>query len=96
MEIRFLIDPETELPHILDHGVSEDEVVEVLSNPLEDFQGERGARIALGKTFAGRTLQVIYLPDEEDSSSFFVITAYDLRGKALKALRRRQRKKRGR
>jgi hypothetical protein len=46
----------------------------------------------LGQTAAGRYLQVIYVPDE-DPKSVFVITAYELRGKAKKAYRRRQRRK---
>ena len=50
------------------------------------------SRIKLGQALAGRYLQVIYVPDE-DPSSIFVITAYELRGKAKKAYRRRQRRK---
>ena len=33
MNIRFYSDPETGLPHIYNHGVTEDEVEEVLLNP---------------------------------------------------------------
>ena len=47
----------------------------------------------LGQTCAGRYLQVIYVPDE-DPDSVFVITSYELRGKAKTAYRRRQRRKR--
>ena len=47
--------------------------------------------MALGQTDAGRYLKVIYVPDPEPSS-VFVITAYDLGPKALKALRRRRKK----
>lgn len=46
----------------------------------------------LGQTAAGLYLQVIYVPDA-DPASVFVITAYELRGKAKKAFRRRQRRK---
>jgi len=46
----------------------------------------------LGQTVAGRYLQVIYVPDE-DPENVFVITAYELRGKARTAYRRRQRRK---
>jgi hypothetical protein len=52
----------------------------------------RNSRIKLGQTAAGRYLQVIYVPDE-DPESLFVITAYELRGKAKTAYRRRQRRK---
>jgi hypothetical protein len=51
-----------------------------------------GSRMKLGQTLAGRCLQVIYVPDE-DPRSIFVITAYELRGEAKKAFRRRQRRK---
>jgi hypothetical protein len=34
MEIRFHIDPETDLPHIYEHGVTEDEVRVVLMRPI--------------------------------------------------------------
>jgi len=46
----------------------------------------------LGRTSAGRCLQVIYVLDE-DEQGIFVITAYELRGKAKKAFNRRQRRK---
>jgi hypothetical protein len=49
-------------------------------------------RMKLGRTSAGRYLQVIYSPDEEPKS-IFVITAYELTGKAKRAYRRRRRRK---
>ena len=84
------MDPETGQPHIFDHGVTEDEVVEILAAPEEDRRGADESRIALGQTYAGRYLRVIYVPDE-DMNSFFVVTAYELRGKPLSAFRRRRR-----
>jgi len=45
--------------------------------------------VELGQTEAGRFLRVIYVPDP-NPRSVFVITAYELGAKALKALRRRQ------
>ncbi len=47
---------------------------------------------ALGQTEAGRYLQVVYVPDAEPNS-VFVITAYELKGKALAAYRRRRKRK---
>jgi hypothetical protein len=91
--LRFHLDPETEEPHIYRHGVNEEEVEEVMSRPGDDFPGRRESRIALGQTAAGRVLQVVYVLDE-DRLGAFVITAYDLRGKALAAYRRRRRRKR--
>jgi hypothetical protein len=92
MDICFYNDPETDLPHFYDHGVTEGEVAEVLRGPGEDLSADRGARMKLGQTSAGRYLQVIYVPDEQPDS-VFVITAYELRGKAKAAFRRRQRRK---
>ena len=60
MDIRYYIDPETELPHLYRHGVAEQEVEEVLRRP----------------------------------DSLFVVTVYQLDPKALRALRRRRRRKR--
>src|SRR5262249_60685426 len=64
MNIRFLVDTETERPHIYDHGVTEDEVRQVLAKPGEDFRGRKRSRIALGQTAAGLYLQVVYAPDD--------------------------------
>ena len=93
MEIRFYINPETDRPHIYEHGVTEGEVRLVLMRPGDDFLGRRNARIRFGRTEAGRYLKIVYVPDEE-RDSVFVITAYDLTGKTLKAFRRRERRKR--
>lgn len=89
-DLRFFLDPETDEPHIYGHGVYEEEVEEVLLSPVDDFPGRRSSRIALGTTSQGRHLQVVYVPDP-DTHSVFVVTAYDLRGKALAAYRRRRR-----
>lgn len=90
MNIRFYIDPETDLPHIFKHDVIENEVEDVLLQPGEDRPGKEGSRIAIGQTRAGRYLRVIYVPDPEPDS-VFVITAYELSGNPLKAYRRRRR-----
>ena len=92
MNIRFYIDPETRLPHIYNHNVVEDEVEDVLRKPREDRPGKEYSRIAIGQTEAGRYLRVIYVPDPEPNS-VFVITAYELMGKPLKAFRRRSRRR---
>lgn len=92
MDIRFYVDPETGRPHIERHGVDEEEVADVLSRPLEDRPGKEGARVAVGQTRAGRFLRVIYVPDATPGT-VFVITAYRIGPKALRAVRRRRRKK---
>ena len=93
MRVRFYNDRESGGPHMARHGVSEQEVRDVLARPLEDRPGREGSRVALGRTAGGRYLRVIYVADPE-ADSMFVITAYDLTGKPLKAYRRRQRRKR--
>ena len=92
MKLRFYIAPETGEPHILDHGVDEGEVEEVLENAGEDRPGRDDSRVAVGRTEDGRYLRVIYVPDPEPDS-VFVITAYELSGKPLAAYRSRRRRK---
>ena len=92
MEFRYYVDPETGEPHIYDHGVTESEVEYVLRHPIEDTAAKEGSRQSLGKTAAGRYLRVIYVPDAEPDC-VFVITAFELRGKPLQALRRRSRRR---
>jgi hypothetical protein len=91
--LRFYVDRETGEPHIHRHAVSEGEVEEVLARSLEDRPGTEGSRVAVGQTRGGRYLRVIYVPDPQPDS-LFVVTAYELGPKALRALRRRRRRKR--
>jgi hypothetical protein len=93
MNLRFHVDPETGQPHIYEHGVDEGEVEQVLRKPLEEIGGRGNSMIAIGQTRAGRYLRVIYSPDE-GGDSIFVITAYDLPPRQLRALRRRLRRRR--
>ena len=68
------------------------EVAQVLSRPKLNFPGGKRSRIVLGQTSAGRPLKVVYVPDDIAGSGF-VVTAYELRGNALKAYRRALRRK---
>ena len=86
MNIRFYSDLETGLPHIYNHGVTEDEVEDILFNSGEDWLGRRKTRNALGQTQGSRYLQVVYVRDPEPNS-VFVITAYEITGKPLTAYR---------
>jgi hypothetical protein len=92
MDLRFWIDPETDLPHIFNHGVSEEEVRQVLSRPGEEFPGSDRSRIRLGQTEAGRYLQLVYVPDEV-GGGIFIVTAFELTANAKRAFRRRQRRR---
>src|SRR6059058_4993986 len=95
MRLRFHIDPATGAPHIYKHRVSETEVEEVPARAGEDRAGRDGTRIAIGPTLSGRVLRVVYVPDPQPESHF-VITGFELRGKAALAYRRRRRRKRRR
>jgi hypothetical protein len=92
MDVRYYRDPETGLPHILGHGVTEAEAEWILAHPGEDEACANDSRQALGQTADGRYLRVIYVPDDE-GDGVFVVTAYPLAGKQLKAYRRRQRRR---
>lgn len=92
MTLRFYEDPDTDQPHIWNHGITEEEVRQVMARPGQDRPGSDDSRMALGQTAAGRYLRVIYVPDSEGDSAF-VVTAYELRDKQLKAYRRRRRRR---
>jgi hypothetical protein len=92
MDVRYYLDPETGLPHIYQHGVTEAEAEWILAHAVEDEPCSGSARQALGQTVEGRYLRVIYVPDD-DGDGLFVVTAYLLDGKQLKAFRRRQRRR---
>ena len=92
MDARYYIDSGTGEPHIYNHAVNEREVEDVLGRPVEDRPGREGTRVAIGQTHGGRFLRVIYVPDGQPGA-VFVITAYELGPKALRALRRRRKKK---
>jgi hypothetical protein len=94
VDVRYYYDPDTGQPHIYRHRVREHEVEEVLRGSGEDLPAARNSRMKLGQTMAGRYLQVIYVPDD-DPRTMFVITTYELRGKAKQAFRRRRRRRRG-
>lgn len=92
MKLRFYIDLWTNHPHIYKHEVTEQEVEDILAHPDEDRLGHEGSRVAIGQTRDGRYLRIIYAPDKEPNS-IFVITAYELTGKALIGYRRRMRRR---
>ena len=91
VNVRYYFDEATGRPHIHAHGVREEEVEDILRYPDEDRPGREGSRVAVGQTRAGRYLRVVYVP-EPDEDGMFVITAYELTGKPLAALRRRRRR----
>ena len=49
MELRFFIEPSAREPHSHRHDVTEEEVEDVVTRPLEDRPGAEGARVALAR-----------------------------------------------
>ena len=92
MEIRYYQDTDTGKPHIYAHGVREEEVEDVLRRPIENLPGRRRSRVVIGRTRAGRILKVICVPDD-GGRDVFVVTAFDLKGKPLRAFKRRSRRR---
>lgn len=91
MKLCFFLDSSTRQPHIYKHAVNKNEE-DVLEAPGEDRAGRDGSRVAIGQTSSGRYLRIVYVADPEPDS-LFVITAYELQGKALSAYRRRRSRK---
>ena len=92
MNVRFNLNADGE-PHIYDHGISESEVHEALARPLIQTAGADESTILIGRTAAGRVLKIIFA-EARDGDGIFVITAFDLPPKQLRALRRRLKRKR--
>jgi uncharacterized DUF497 family protein len=86
------IDPETNEPHFAKHGVSEQEAIDVLEDPDLVLKGAEDTYSAFGQTRGGRWLRVIYVQRSPETAR--IITAYTPRPKAVRATRRRIRKKR--
>ncbi len=94
MQARYDRNPDTGLPHIYGHGVTEAEVERVLRRPAKVGPSSGHSRQAIGQAKGGRDLRVMDVPDE-DNAAVFVVTAYPLAGRELRAFRRRK-KRRGR
>lgn len=70
-------DPQGNVQHIAEHGITKDEVVEVLARPeTREESRSSGRPVAIGATSTGRTILVVY--DEIDEDTVYPVTAYDL------------------
>ena len=70
-------DPDGNVQHLADHGVSREEFEEIIFHPHAfDRSRSTGRHIAIGETSTGRTLIVVF--DELDDSTIYPITAYEL------------------
>jgi hypothetical protein len=91
VNIRFNRNPDGE-PHIHDHHVTVYEVLEALHDSLERSSGTADTTVVIGRTRAGRVLKVIHAPSR-DGNGIFVVTAYDLPARQMRALNRRLRRR---
>jgi len=73
-------DLEGNVQHILEHGVSKDEVEEILTSPhaAADTSNSSGEPITFGYTAAGRYLAVVWQHVFDDPLTVYPVTAYDV------------------
>lgn len=70
-------DPDGNVQHCAEHGVSKEEVEEVLQSATDaDFSRSSGRPIVFGDTSTGRHLMVVY--EEIDADTVYPITVYDV------------------
>jgi uncharacterized DUF497 family protein len=69
-------DPDGNVEHVLMHGVSQDEVEEILESENVDVSRSSGSPIAFGWTSTGRYLAVVFEEIDEDTAR--PVTAYDV------------------
>lgn len=70
-------DPDGNVQHCLDHGVTKEEVEEVFQNQTDtDTSHSSGRPVVFGDTSTGRHLMVVY--DEVEPDVVYPVTAYDV------------------
>jgi uncharacterized DUF497 family protein len=70
-------DPEGNVQHCAEHGVTPEEVEEVLQNASDaDFSRSSGRPVVFGDTTTGKHLIVVY--EEIDADTVYPITAYEV------------------
>lgn len=70
-------DPDGNVVHIEEHGITKDEVAEVLRDPLSESASRSSGRpIAFGITSTGRSIAVVY--DSVDDDTVYPVTAYEV------------------
>ena len=70
-------DPDGNVQHCEEHGVTKEEVEEVFQNAMdEDISESSGQPVVFGDTNAGSHLMVVY--EQVDADTVYPITAYDV------------------
>lgn len=69
-------DPDGNVEHCAEHGVTKEEVEEAIANPIdEDISRSSGRPVLFGETNGGRHLVIVY--EEIDEDTIYPVTAYD-------------------
>lgn len=70
-------DPNGNVQHCAEHGVTKDEVEEAIANPIDDDVSRSSGRpVLFGETSSGRHLMIVY--EEIDDDTIYPVTAYDV------------------
>lgn len=73
-------DPEGNVQHCADHGITQEEVEEVLENATDaDVSRTTGRPVVFGDTGSGRHLMVVY--ESIDAVTVYPVTAYEVPGR---------------
>ena len=73
-------DPDGNVQHIAEHGLSKEEVEDVLLNPanLTAVSRSSGNPIVFGETRTGREIAVVFEHIDDDPLTLYPITAYEV------------------
>jgi uncharacterized DUF497 family protein len=70
-------DPDGNVQHCAEHGVTKEEVEEVFDDPTDtDISQSSGRPVVFGETSTGRHLLVVY--EEIDADTVYPVTAFDV------------------
>lgn len=70
-------DPDGNVQHCADHGITKEEVEEVLESATDfDISRSSGRPVVFGDTSEGRHLMVVY--EEVDAKTAYPVTAYEV------------------
>jgi uncharacterized DUF497 family protein len=70
-------DPDGNVQHCAEHGVTKEEVEDVLQNPTDtDVSESSGRPVAFGDTSTGRHIMVVF--EEIDADTVYPVTAYEV------------------
>lgn len=70
-------DPDGNVQHCAEHGVSKEEVEEVLESAMDvDVSRSTGRLVVFGDTSSGRHLMVVF--ESVDASTVYPVTAYEV------------------